>query len=124
VADKLVSAEPANTSQAEPQVSPDKVVRCRACGHSLTQRSKAIVINGSHEHTFRNPAGYSFHVMCFSDASGGQRAGEATSAASWFAGFDWCFALCGKCQTHVGWWYLGRDGSEESFAGLIATRLA
>lgn len=78
-------------------------------------------VNGAHEHTFRNPAGYSFHVVCYSEAPGSLRAGEPTSLASWFPGYEWCYALCGECHTHLGWWFESRD--EASFAGLIATRL-
>ena len=94
----------------------EKIVRCRNCQHEITKPEFAIQ---PHEHTFRNPAGYSFHVLCYSDASGAAEAGEPTAEASWFRGYQWSFAICIQCHNHLGWWYRGKD----RFAGLIATRL-
>lgn len=93
-----------------------KVVRCKNCDFEITTPNMA---RQPHEHTFRNPAGYSFHVLCYSDAPGAANVGKATSEASWFPGYAWTFALCAQCQNHIGWWYSGKD----RFAGLIATRL-
>ena len=93
-----------------------KGVRCRNCGHTVTSPALAVE---PHEHTFRNPAGYSFHVLCYSDAEGALNSGEPTTEASWFAGYAWTYAMCLQCKNHLGWWYSGKD----SFVGLIATRL-
>lgn len=104
-----------------PQVQPDLSVCCKTCGHCLTHRRKAIEVKGSHEHTFRNPAGYSFHLMCFADAPGCLNIGTPTLEATWFPGYAWSFALCAGCQGHLGWWYAA--STEDVFVGLIATRL-
>jgi hypothetical protein len=93
-----------------------KAVRCKACGQVVTSPALAIQ---PHEHTFRNPVGFSFHVVCYSDAPGAADVGEPTTAACWFPGYAWTFAICTQCHSHVGWWYSGSD----RFAGLIATRL-
>jgi hypothetical protein len=93
-----------------------KSVRCKSCGYTVTSPALAIE---PHEHTFRNPAGYSFHVLCFSDAPGASDVGESTTEATWFPGYTWTFAICNQCHGHLGWWYNGRD----RFAGLIATRV-
>lgn len=97
-------------------VQTQKSVRCKSCGYVITSPAFAIE---PHEHTFRNPAGYSFHVLCYSDAPGTADAGEATKEASWFSGYAWTFAVCVQCHNHLGWWYSGQN----RFAGLIATRL-
>lgn len=117
------AVEPDATAEADPAPRPDEAVRCRFCGHTITSRRKATQVGGAHEHTFRNPSGYSFHLKCFSDAPGSLRVGGATAADSWFAGYEWCYAVCGECHEHLGWWYVAVAGGE-SFAGLIATRLA
>lgn len=109
---KQVSIELEDTTEMQTQ----KSVRCKNCDHVITSPEMAVE---PHEHTFRNPAGYSFHVLCYSDAPGAADVGDATSDASWFAGYDWTFAICLQCQNHLGWWYRGKD----RFAGLIATRL-
>jgi hypothetical protein len=98
------------------EVKTQKTVRCRNCEHAVTSPSFAIE---PHEHTFRNPAGFSFHVLCYSDAPGAADAGEPTTLACWFPGYAWTYAICKQCHGHLGWWYSGRD----RFAGLIATRL-
>lgn len=93
-----------------------KPVRCKNCGHAITSPPLAIQ---PHEHTFRNPGGYSFHVLCYSDAPGAINVGTPTAEACWFPGHAWSFAICGQCHAHLGWWYVGPT----TFAGLIATRL-
>lgn len=97
-------------------VQAQKKVLCKSCEHEITSPSLAIQ---PHEHTFRNPAGYSFHVLCYSDAPGAANVGDASTEASWFANYAWTFAICAQCHNHLGWWYEGKD----RFAGLIATRL-
>lgn len=108
--------DPVTTESEATDEQTQKSVRCKQCGHAVTEPTFAVQ---PHEHTFRNPAGYSFHVLCYSDAPGAASAGESTSEASWFAGYAWTFAICAQCGVHLGWWYQGSD----RFAGLIATRL-
>jgi hypothetical protein len=93
-----------------------KDVLCKNCGFTITSPPFAIE---PHEHTFRNPAGYSFHVLCYSDAPGAADAGNPTTEACWFPGYAWSFAICVQCHEHLGWWYVG----PKRFIGLIATRL-
>lgn len=50
------SIEPKEKTGVESQ----KSVRCKSCGHEITDPAWAIE---PHEHTFRNPGGYSFHVL-------------------------------------------------------------
>ena len=105
-----------NETEQKEDEEQQKSVRCRACNHEITTPERAIQ---PHEHTFRNPAGYSFHVLRYSDAPGASEVGEATTEATWFAGFAWTFATCKQCHNHLGWWYTGSG----RFVGLIAQRL-
>ena len=109
---KRISIELEDTTEVQTQ----KTVRCKNCGHVVTSPALAVE---PHEHTFRNPTGSSFHVLCYSDAPGALDVGESTTADSWFESYAWTFAICQQCHTHLGWWYHGPD----RFAGLIATRL-
>jgi hypothetical protein len=102
--------------QNETEEKQDKAIRCKNCDHSITRAALAVE---PHEHTFRNPQGYSFHLLCYSDAPGAGETGTATLEATWFPGYAWTFAYCVCCHNHVGWWFHGKD----RFAGLIATRL-
>jgi hypothetical protein len=114
----MTKAQP--TEATQPAVQRDDAIRCKACEHAVTRQRHALERDGRHEHTFRNPAGYSFHVLCYGEAEGSRAEGHPTTAATWFPGFAWSFALCGRCGEHLGWWY---SSATESFAGLIATRL-
>ena len=76
---------------------------------------------GGEEHTFRNPAGYSFHVVVFRQTLGCKEVGPAVSRDSWFPGYAWQITLCERCETHLGWFFRGAGGS---FHGLIVTRIS
>ena len=102
-------------------IEADDRVRCGSCNAEITLRSLAVRRAGSHQHTFRNPAGYSWTVVCFRHAGGCAAAGDLTTEASWFPGYAWCYANCSSCGRHIGWWFVG---ARPSFAGLIVTRLA
>ena len=102
-----------------PTTEEDDKIHCRACSHPITRGRWAIQRDGAFEHRFRNLEGWSFQVGCYAKAPGALAHGEPTSDNSWFSGYLWRFALCAKCDTHLGWWYLGPN----TFAGLIVTRL-
>lgn len=110
---------PSDVAAPEARTQRDDTVRCKGCHHAVTRQRHAIQKDGRHEHTFRNPGGYSFHVLCYVEAEGSRAEGHPTTAATWFAGFAWSLALCDGCQEHLGWWFSGTT----TFAGLIATRL-
>ena len=93
---------------------------CRACGHAITSSRARIEVAGAHEHRKTNPAGYTFHLGCFRAAPGARGWGPACAEHSWFAGHTWRFALCGGCESHLGWAFEAAGGG---FHGLILDRL-
>ncbi|MDH3680602.1 MAG: cereblon family protein [Acidimicrobiia bacterium] len=109
----------ATSTEPEPTTARSKV-RCAACDAELTTSSRSVQRGGGHEHTFRNPAGYSWTLSCFRDAPGCAGEGEETTEATWFTGYAWRLAVCATCRRHVGWWFVG---SGPSFIGLIVTRI-
>ena len=49
-------------------------------------------------------------------------AGEPTTAFTWFAGYAWTVAACGRCGAHLGWRYgRGRGRRPRRFYGLLVT---
>jgi hypothetical protein len=86
----------------------------------VTARDHKIAVNGSHGHTFFNPAGIVYELGCFRKAPGCRIAGERSSEFSWFTGHVWRFALCRSCNAHLGWFF---EGSENAFYGLIFANL-
>lgn len=78
-------------------------------------------MNGAIEHRVRNPHGFAFHIGCFKNAEGCRADGAAaTHAYTWFPGYAWRLARCGKCGLHLGWFYTAGDSV---FYGLILNRL-
>ncbi len=86
----------------------------------VTSENQQISVNGSHSHTFFNPAGIVYELGCFRNALGCGAVGEATMEFTWFAKHSWRFGLCLSCETHLGWLY---ETVEQAFYGLILTRL-
>jgi hypothetical protein len=93
---------------------------CATCHNLITNQDDRISIQGAQEHTFTNPHGYVFHIGCFGDTRGCSYVGERMSAWSWFRGYTWRIALCGECNTHLGWLF---EAAETRFYGLILNRL-
>jgi hypothetical protein len=118
--------EPTTVPAGDPQIDErseperDDRIRCAQCTQVVTAGALAVERGGAHEHTFRNPAGYSWTIRCFRDAQGCTSAGPLTAEASWFAGYQWSHALCSTCGRHLGWWFVG---SGPSFVALIARRI-
>jgi hypothetical protein len=98
----------------------DDALRCAACDHRITDRAYAVERGGAHEHTFVNPAGFSFRIGCFVAAPGCAHVGAPSEAFSWFPGWKWQIAVCGRCHTHVGWIF---RLAGEQFHGLIVSAL-
>jgi hypothetical protein len=95
-------------------------ILCKNCKNEITTVEHSAVVNGQHAHIFKNPAGISFHIGCFSRAWGCIVYGIPTDEFTWFAGFSWCVALCSQCFTHLGWCY---QSGGDSFFGLILANL-
>jgi hypothetical protein len=100
----------------ESETETERCIRCKECNHILTNPDLAIE---PYEGTYRNPLGFSFHVVFFSDAGGVRDLGSPTTLDTWFPGYGWSFAQCRQCGQHVGWWWSGPG----RFIGLIATRI-
>lgn len=47
--------------------------------------------------------------------------GPETDEFTWFSGFRWRIALCGRCQVHLGWRFTAAH--TDDFHALIVDRL-
>ncbi len=94
---------------------------CRYCGTLITSVRQRTERHGAFGHTFTNPGGFVFGIGCFIEAPGCADAGDYTGEHTWFHGYQWCYALCTGCASHLGWHYEGRGRSP--FYGLILDRL-
>lgn len=93
---------------------------CARCRHAITRTDERISVNGQHDHSFVNPYGLQFHIGCFRRAPGCAAVGGATAEHTWFPGYAWRVAVCGRCDGHLGWMY---TAAGDGFYGLIIGRL-
>jgi len=94
----------------------DNQLYCAFCRHQITSLDLTIQVSGSHHHAFTNPQGFAFEISCFSQAPGCAQTGTPTLEHTWFSGYRWRYALCAKCQMHLGWFY---QSDNHNFYGLI-----
>ncbi len=99
----------------------ERWLRCAACRERVTKETASIAMNGSHEHTFMNPAGIKYLVRCFAKAEGCVPSGSRSGVWSWFPGYAWQIELCRACSVHLGWSF--HAAASSSFYGLISDRL-
>lgn len=109
------SRQATKQEEKEDERSKEGYVFCAACSHVLTHVADRIEVNGSHDHSFTNPHGFTHHFGCYGDALGCAIHGPPVAADSWFPGFHWRLAICGNCQQHLGWLF----EREDHFYGLI-----
>ncbi|MBX3162279.1 MAG: hypothetical protein KF773_40315 [Deltaproteobacteria bacterium] len=102
------------------RVPDDDAIRCAVCDHAITDRAYRTEMGGAHEHTFVNPSGFVHRVACFIAAPGCVHLGDTESAFSYFPGYTWQIAACGRCRAHLGWIY---RCAGEQFHGLLVDAL-
>ena len=111
-----------DTDTSEEKITEEeKYIRCRECGNPVTHPSERISIDGSHAHAFANPNGILYEIGCFRSVIGCGFMGPATDEFSWFKGYSWKVAYCGKCLNHLGWLFI--SPVNDPFSGLILDRL-
>ena len=98
-----------------------RLILCSKCNNVLTDDSKGYSFDGDSEYTFKNPDDIYFTILLFQAVEGAHILGPPTKEFSWFHGFFWNYVHCKSCDIHLGWFF--QDGKNESFFGLIKTRL-
>jgi hypothetical protein len=96
-------------------------LRCAACGAVLSEHAKILPVGGTSTPVFVNPAGIFFDLVLVEGPVAVRLVGDATTEATWFAGYAWRCALCRACGSHVGWrWEASAAGRlPGAFVGLI-----
>jgi hypothetical protein len=112
--------EPQATVQDRADVPKKDGLHCALCRYPITHTSERIVKNEKHQHVFANPHGYIYQIGCFGQAPGCVVVGQETSHFSWFPGYTWRVALCGRCFSLLGWAFRSPEGL---FFGLVLDKL-
>lgn len=106
-------------SSVDRQVNESPLLCCAACNTPITNVSHCVEVNGAHEHVFTNPAGYTFHIVCYIQAENIILSSSPTMQDTWFSDYAWQFASCMNCNEQLGWYFSNND----SFYGFIQNRL-
>jgi hypothetical protein len=109
---------PSSTTEKKTDEKLERAVRCARCGHGLTSEKQKIDVGGRHGHTFMNPSGVIFHIVCYREVPGAVVEGLPEKATSWFPSTAWQYAHCGSCRGQIGWAYVNLEDGERFF-GLI-----
>jgi cereblon len=98
---------------------------CRACRTPITDGSAVFGPGGAPAvQVFTNPEGRVCQVLTVTQARDLLLVGPATSEYTWFPGYAWRVALCGRCTTHLGWRYEALQGAAPAiFYGLLLSEL-
>jgi hypothetical protein len=99
----------------------EKYIFCRQCYQVITSEMERIDVQGCHKHTFANPHGLVFEIGCFRLAPGCIYSGKPVADFTWFSGYKWQLAACGKCLVQMGWRFV--SSGSQYFNGLILDRL-
>ena len=119
-ADKARSDAAQDTSAREQgERHAGRAILCAACGAQVSDASQRIEVAGRHQHTFFNPEGIVFQILCFATAPGCRGVGPFSPEFTWFPGHRWQVAVCARCGEHLGWHF---DG-ELAFTALIEPRI-
>ena len=97
-----------------------RILACAYCRRAITTTAARIEVEGSHEHSFRNPFLLRFRVGCFRTAAGVVAVGEASTEWTWFPPRSWRIEQCRGCREHLGWLF---RSAADRFHGLILDRL-
>jgi hypothetical protein len=122
--DELNPGQQQPSSDGEPEQELDTRrgprILCAACGAFLTYASQAISMQGNHQHTFLNPAGFVYKIRCVGEVPGGVPQGPSSDHWSWFPGYRWQLIHCRSCGVHLGWLFRSTD---HTFSGLVVERI-
>lgn len=114
--------QPEKQTEITPEDKPEEEwILCRQCRQRLSRPSESTIVNGAHQHTFANPSGIVFEIVCYRNVRGCRPAGSPSTDFSWFSGHAWQIVFCSRCLTHLGWHFSSNIGTH--FYGLILDRI-
>ncbi len=128
ITDMEETENPKQQNIAVPEIEPVTDVKtvlkaddwlCVVCHKKITSDKDRFEYENQSEFQFTNPAGYYFDIVTFTDAEGCIVLGEPTMEFTWFKDHAWSYAICSRCNNHIGWKYTGKY----SFYGLIKSRM-
>jgi hypothetical protein len=95
---------------------------CAECGLPVAESGSLFKINGTHEHSYTNPAGVRCNFLTFLSCENILVDEELYREHSWFPAYGWRFLICRGCMNHLGWKYdaLAEGVTPPEFFGVLA----
>jgi hypothetical protein len=115
----LDAVRPRATREQKDEAGDERVVRCCVCEREVARLRDRVQVGDGELHTFVNPQGQVFELVCFARAEGAVAIGEPTLEFTWFPGHAWRYGRCRTCGVQLGWFYEGAS----SFWGLVHAAL-
>jgi hypothetical protein len=107
------------TGAGAPEGERLRAIWCAACAAALCDHDDRVEVSGASTHTFVNPAGIVFEILCVTEAAV-HEVSPRQSVFSWFPGYVWAVCACAACRVHLGWRF---TGGGPAFVGLIRERI-
>lgn len=102
-----------------------RVYQCCICGQVISYSDQLLHIAGRSRHLFVNPAKLECDFYTLSSCPGALGLEDATEAHTWFPGYRWRLAICGRCGAHLGWHYEAVSGDMRplEFWGILVASI-
>ena len=110
---------------SEEEEAPEHAVVCRRCGQPISSSRHRFSFRASSSiQVFPNPQGMMMKICTFRAAHDLALRSVPTDAFTWFEGYAWTVAVCGRCEEHLGWRYDAVGGSVPArFYGFLVDRV-
>jgi cereblon len=80
------------------------VLSCRRCSLQLGDQSEIFSLSREGpQGAFVNPGGHVHETLTVYRAKNLRLTGTPSTEYSWFPGYAWTIAECGRCYNHIGW---------------------
>jgi cereblon len=81
-----------------------RVFTCRRCNLQLADQSEIFSLSREGpQGAFVNPGGHVHETLTVYRAKNLLLSGTPSTEYSWFPGYAWTIAECGRCFSHIGW---------------------
>ena len=98
-----------------------RVLSCRRCNIQLGDQSEIFSLSREGPQcAFVNPGGHVHETLTLYRAKNLRLSGTPSTEHSWFPGYAWTIAECGRCYSHIGWKFTstGRRMAPDKFYGF------
>lgn len=87
-------------------VSSMRQIFCHRCSQFFAVLDDIIVVSETDSGVFVNAGGHLHDILLLKAVQNGEFDDTAHAEFSWFPGYAWSIAYCGRCDEHIGWRFI------------------